>query len=48
MNTSKATWWTKAKPFQCSLQFTFKAIANLGMDIYNMQAFNTTLVNSTV
>ena len=45
MNTSKTTSWTKVKPFQCYLQF-FKAIANLGADICNMQAFNTTWVNS--
>ena len=45
MNTSKTTWWTKVKPFQCYLRF-FKAIANLGANIYNMQAFNTTWVNS--
>ena len=44
-NISKTTWWTKDKPFQCYLQF-FKVITNLGIDIYNMQAFNTTWVNS--
>ena len=49
MNTSYihevTTWWDKVKPFQCYLEF-FKMIANLGMGIYNMHAFNTTWLTS--
>ena len=43
----KTTWWAKGRPFQCYLQF-FKVIANLEMDIQNMQSFNTTWVNIPV
>ena len=41
----KKNMGAKVKPFQCYLHF-FKVIVNLRMGIYNMQAFNSTWVNS--
>ena len=38
-------WWAKIKLFHHYLRF-FKAIANLRIYIYNIQALNTTWVNT--
>ena len=38
--------WAKIRLFHCHLRF-FKAIANLSIDIYNIQVLNTTWVNSS-
>ena len=38
--------WAKIRLFHCHLRFS-KAIANLSIDIYNIQVLNTTWVNSS-